>query len=65
MKIVQAFNQEEREAGRFAAAVETVFTVAKRRILLRAVMTFIVIALIFSAIPWCSGRARSTSPRAG
>ena len=50
MKIVQAFNQQGREAERFTQATETVFTTARRRILLRAVMTFIVIALIFSAI---------------
>ena len=50
MKIVQAFNQQGREGERFTAATETVFSVAKRRILLRAMMTAIVIALIFSAI---------------
>jgi ATP-binding cassette, subfamily B, bacterial len=50
MKIVQAFGQEKREAGRFVAAVETVFGTAKRRIVLRALMTAIVIALIFAAI---------------
>lgn len=50
MKVVQAFGQEERELGRFGAAVERAFAVARRRFTLRAVMTFIVIALIFSAI---------------
>ena len=50
MKIVQAFNQQQREADRFTKATETVFATAKRRIALRAVMTFIVIALMFSAI---------------
>jgi ATP-binding cassette subfamily B protein len=50
MKIVQAFGQEEREAGRFRAAVESVFATARRRILLRAAMTAIVIGLIFGAI---------------
>ncbi|MDT9598086.1 ABC transporter transmembrane domain-containing protein [Sphingosinicella rhizophila] len=50
MKIVQAFGQEEREARRFEAAVESVFDTAKRRISLRAMMTAMVIALIFSAI---------------
>jgi ATP-binding cassette subfamily B protein len=50
MKIVQAFGQEEREAGRFTAAVESVFATARRRILLRAAMTAIVIGLIFGAI---------------
>lgn len=50
MKIVQAFNQEEREAARFAGAVEATFTTAKRRILLRAAMTAIIIMLVFGAI---------------
>jgi ATP-binding cassette subfamily B protein len=50
MKIVQAFGQEKRETGRFAAAVESVFDTARRRIQLRAVMTAAVIGLIFSAI---------------
>src|SRR6476661_5539467 len=50
MKIVQAFNQQGREASRFADAVERVFSTAKRRILLRAIMTAIVIFLLFSAI---------------
>jgi ATP-binding cassette subfamily B protein len=50
MKIVQGFNQERREAGRFAEAVERTFAVAKRRILIRAVMTAIVMTLIFGAI---------------
>ena len=50
MKIVQAFGQQEREAERFTTATETVFSVAKRRILLRAVMSAVVIALMFSAI---------------
>ena len=50
MKIVQAFNQQGREASRFADAVGSVFATAKRRILVRAIMTAIVIFLIFSAI---------------
>ncbi len=50
MKIVQAFGQEEREAGRFTAAVEANFATAKRRIRLRAVMTATVIGLLFGAI---------------
>ena len=50
MKIVQAFNQEGPRFGRFADAVERVFATAKRRILIRACMTAIVILLIFSAI---------------
>jgi ATP-binding cassette, subfamily B, bacterial len=50
MKIVQAFNQQAREASRFSDAVNRVFATAKRRILVRAVMTAIVIFLIFGAI---------------
>ena len=52
MKIVQAFNQQGRETSRFADAVERVFGTAKRRILLRAMMTAIVIFLLFSSITW-------------
>jgi ATP-binding cassette subfamily B protein len=50
MKIVQAFNQQDREASRFADAVARVFATAKRRILVRALMTAIVIFLIFGSI---------------
>ncbi len=50
MKIVQAFNQQDRERTRFAEAVERVFSTARRRILLRAIMTGIVISLMFGAI---------------
>ncbi|MEO7564196.1 MAG: ABC transporter transmembrane domain-containing protein [Sphingomicrobium sp.] len=50
MKIVQAFNQQGRETQRFADSVERVFTTAKKRMLLRAFMTAIVIFLLFGAI---------------
>jgi len=50
MKVVQAFNQEEREAQRFAAAVDRTFATAKRRIVIRSVMTVTVMFLIFGAI---------------
>jgi ATP-binding cassette, subfamily B, bacterial len=50
MKIVQAFGQEGREATRFQGAVENVFGTARRRIILRAVMTAIIIGLMFTAI---------------
>ena len=50
IRIVQAFTQEGRETGRFADTVERVFSTARRRITLRAVMTGIVIGLIFGAI---------------
>lgn len=50
IKIVQAFTQEVREAARFGGAVEETFGAAKRRIRTRAIMTAIVIMLIFGAI---------------
>lgn len=50
MKIVQGFGQEKREAQRFGGAVEASFTTAKRRILIRALMTAAVIFLVFGAI---------------
>ncbi|MGN6357254.1 MAG: ABC transporter transmembrane domain-containing protein [Novosphingobium sp.] len=49
-KIVQAFNQEKREAERFTAAVERTFATAKRRIRIRAIMTAMVMFLIFGAL---------------
>ena len=50
MKIVQSFNQEERETARFADAVERTFATARRRIILRSLMTVTVIAFVFGAI---------------
>ncbi len=50
MKIVHAFNQQQREAARFQGAVESVFATAKKRIALRAVMTSLVISLLFGGI---------------
>jgi ATP-binding cassette subfamily B protein len=50
MKIVQAFNQEKREEERFAGAVENAFAAGKRRFTVRAIMTAIVIGLIFASI---------------
>ncbi|GAA4742659.1 ABC transporter transmembrane domain-containing protein [Sphingomonas daechungensis] len=50
MKIVQAFGQQGREASRFTEAVERVFATAKKRILLRAIMTACAIFLMFGAI---------------
>ena len=50
MKIVQAFRQEDREIQRFRDAAEQVFSTARRRIILRAVMTAIVIMLVFGSI---------------
>jgi ATP-binding cassette subfamily B protein len=50
MKIVQAFGQERREAERFRTAVANAYGTARRRILVRAVMTAIVISLVFGSI---------------
>ena len=50
MKIVQAFNQQRREATRFSDAVERVFATAKRRIGLRAVLTALMIFLMIGSI---------------
>jgi len=50
MKIVQAFNQEGREAGRFRDAAEAVFAAGKKRIAVRATTTALVMGLFFGAI---------------
>src|SRR5947208_9415922 len=50
MKIVQAFNQQGREATRFGDAVERVFATAKRRIALRALLTALMIFLMIGSI---------------
>ena len=50
MKVVQAFGQEAREARRFTDAVARGFAIAKRRILLRAILTALFITLIFGAV---------------
>ena len=50
MRIVQAFGQEDREAGRFGSAVEATFDASKKRNALRAIMTAIVIGLVFGSI---------------
>ncbi|MFN3510113.1 MAG: ABC transporter transmembrane domain-containing protein, partial [Tsuneonella troitsensis] len=50
MKIVQAFNQEARERARFRDAVEQSFATARRRIIIRAAMTAIIILIVFGAI---------------
>ena len=50
MKIVQAFGQERREAGRFATAAEEAFAIARSRNRVRAVMTAIVISLLFGSV---------------
>jgi ATP-binding cassette subfamily B protein len=50
MKIVQSFGQERRESERFASVVEGTFETARRRILLRAAMTSVVILLVFGGV---------------
>ncbi|MFM9978729.1 MAG: ABC transporter transmembrane domain-containing protein [Sphingomonadaceae bacterium] len=50
MKVVQAFGQESRETGRVRDAAEATFTTAKRRIMLRAVMTAAVIFMLFGSV---------------
>ncbi len=50
MRVVQAFNQEEHERSAFSRVVEQTFATAKRRILIRAVMTAVVILLVFGGI---------------
>jgi ATP-binding cassette subfamily B protein len=50
MKIVQAFGQESRESSRFRTAVQGAFNTARRRVLLRAFMTAIVITMLFGSI---------------
>ena len=68
VRIVQAFNQEARERERFAATVERTFATAKRRVTIRAIMTSVVILLIFGAIDllmWRSALAMSRGAISG
>ncbi len=50
LNIVQAFTQETFEAERFGSDVDHAFLAAKRRIKVRAFLTFIIIFTIFSGI---------------
>ncbi len=50
MKIVQAFGQEKREGERFGGAVDDAFMTSRKRIRLRAVMTAIIISMVFGTI---------------
>jgi len=59
MKIVQAFGQEGREGDRFDRAVQSAFNTARRRIVIRSLMTAIVITLIFGAITMVLWQAAS------
>ncbi|KHK92539.1 ABC transporter transmembrane domain-containing protein [Novosphingobium malaysiense] len=50
LRVVQAFNQEAREYERFSGGVERTFATAKRRITIRAIMTAVIMVLIFGSI---------------
>ena len=50
IRTVQAYTQEARGRSRFAQAVETAFAAAQARMKMRAIMTILVIFLIFSSI---------------
>jgi ABC-type multidrug transport system, ATPase and permease components len=50
IRIVQSFGQEGRERARFSAAVERTFDTARRRIMIRAIMTAVVIFLVMGGI---------------
>lgn len=50
MKIVQAFGQEKREAGRFDEIVGRTFAIAKKRIATRAFLTALAITLAFGGL---------------
>jgi len=50
LRVVQAFNQEGRELERFSGAVERTFETGRHRIALRAVMTAVIMFLIFASI---------------
>ena len=59
IRTVQAFGHEEAETERFTAEVEQAFRTAVRRIRVRALLTAIVILLVFGAVGvilWIGGR---------
>lgn len=60
MPTVQSYHQEERESERFSSSVETAFITALSRIRARALLTVIVIVLVFAAISfvlWLGAKA--------
>ena len=68
MKIVQSFGQERREYERFGQKVDETFETAKKRIRLRALLTSIVIGLIFGGIitlMWGGANAVSSGSMTG
>jgi len=50
MRIVQAFNQEDHEREVFSGVVESTFATARRRILIRSLMTSVVIFLVMGGM---------------
>jgi len=50
VRTVQAFAQEDRASAHFGEAAERAFVAARRRILRRAIMTTLVIFIVFSAV---------------
>jgi ATP-binding cassette subfamily B protein len=50
VRTVQAFAQEDRAARRFAEATERTFAAARRRVAQRAIMTTLVIFIVFAAV---------------
>jgi ATP-binding cassette subfamily B protein len=50
MRVVQAFNQEKLEEDRFGAAVERTFDTARRRIMMRAILTALLMTMVFGGI---------------
>ena len=50
MRVVQAFNQEDHEREVFSGVVESTFATARRRILIRSIMTSVVIILVMGGI---------------
>jgi ATP-binding cassette, subfamily B, bacterial len=50
VRTVQAFAQEDRAASRFGEATERAFDAARRRVARRAVMTTLVIFIVFAAV---------------
>src|SRR5258706_411979 len=59
VRTVQAFAQEDRASLRFGEATERAFAAARRRIAQRAIMTTLVIFIVFAAV----ARSRSLRPR--
>ena len=50
VRAMQAYNAEDTTAGRFASAVETAFAASRRAVASRALLTAVVILLVFASI---------------